>query len=114
MKWSALVLVACVAGVNAFVPTSQRVASLQRSTNMLQQQRPATLNVAKSSLTALKQTESATIVAAEKTSFIDKIWNSQTKLTIYLGIWYLGNIYCESGVWFPFAARRLCVGSASF
>jgi len=30
---------------------------------------------------------------APKKSFIDLIWNDGTKLTIYLAVWYLGNIY---------------------
>jgi hypothetical protein len=29
-------------------------------------------------------------------SFIDAIWNDNTKLVVYLAVWYLGNIYCES------------------
>lgn len=50
------------------------------------------------SATALKATEtSLDAVASEpapaKTSFIDSIWNENTKLTAYLAIWYLGNIY---------------------
>jgi solute carrier family 35, member E1 len=32
-------------------------------------------------------------VAEKKSSFIDLIWNDGTKLTIYLAVWYLGNIY---------------------
>lgn len=94
MKCSLVFVLACVAGVNAFLPVTPRLStqSLQRTTVMLQ--KPVNMQVSKSSVTALKQTESATIVAAEqKTSFIDKVWNSQTKLTIYLAIWYLGNIY---------------------
>jgi hypothetical protein len=31
----------------------------------------------------------------KKTSIVDMIWNDSTKLTIYLAIWYLGNIYCK-------------------
>ena len=96
MKCSLVFVLACVAGVNAFLPVTPRLStqSLQRTTVMLQ--KPVNMQVSKSSVTALKQTESATIVAAEqKTSFIDKVWNSQTKLTIYLAIWYLGNIYCK-------------------
>jgi hypothetical protein len=25
------------------------------------------------------------------------VWNEDTKLAAYITIWYLGNIYCESG-----------------
>ena len=28
-----------------------------------------------------------------KKSFMDSIWNDNTKLTVYLAVWYLGNIY---------------------
>jgi len=66
---------------------------VQRSTSMLQQRSTAGLLAKSSSLTALKQTETPTIVAAEKKSLLETVWNDQTKLTIYLGIWYLGNIY---------------------
>ena len=34
------------------------------------------------------------VASAPKKSFIDFIWNEQTKLGIYLAVWYLGNIYC--------------------
>jgi hypothetical protein len=41
--------------------------------------------------------ESAEVVAAAvvaaPVSFVDKIWNEQTKLSAYLAVWYLGNIY---------------------
>jgi len=33
------------------------------------------------------------VASAPKKSFIDFIWNEQTKLGIYLAVWYLGNIY---------------------
>lgn len=95
MKCSLLLVLACVAGVNAFLPAAAPRMSVQRPMTMLQ--KPAGLQVAKSSTMALKQSESATIVAAEaKTSLLDKVWNKNTKLTIYLSIWYLGNIYCTS------------------
>lgn len=32
---------------------------------------------------------------APKKSFLDLIWNENTKLTVYLAVWYLGNIYCK-------------------
>jgi len=95
MKCSLVLVLACVAGVNAFLPAAAPRTAVQRSMTMLQ--KPASLQVAKSSMMALKQSESATIVAAEtKTSLLDKVWNKNTKLTIYLAIWYLGNIYCTS------------------
>ena len=31
-----------------------------------------------------------------KTGFFDLIWNENTKLIVYLAIWYVGNIYCKS------------------
>lgn len=46
-----------------------------------------------------ENTNEAVIVAKAATpppaqkSFIDLIWNDGTKLTIYLAVWYLGNIY---------------------
>jgi hypothetical protein len=38
----------------------------------------------------------AVSVVAQSNSgtFIDKIWNDDTKLATYLAVWYLGNIYC--------------------
>jgi hypothetical protein len=32
---------------------------------------------------------------APKKSFKELFWNDSTKLTVYLAVWYLGNIYCE-------------------
>lgn len=40
----------------------------------------------------------AEVVAAEtekKGGLMSMIWNEGTKLTIYLAVWYLGNIYCK-------------------
>lgn len=35
----------------------------------------------------------AVVAAAPKTGFFDMIWNENTKLFVYLAIWYVGNIY---------------------
>jgi len=35
----------------------------------------------------------ATATTEKKSSFLDLIWNDNTKLTFYLLVWYLGNIY---------------------
>ena len=32
---------------------------------------------------------------AAKKSLFQTIWNENTKLTFYLAVWYLGNIYCK-------------------
>jgi len=49
------------------------------------------------SATVLKNAESSNVdvvaaAPAKSTSFIDLIWNEQTKLSIYLAVWYVGNI----------------------
>lgn len=47
----------------------------------------------------LKSAESAEIVAAEESKGpLSFIWNENTKIFFYLGVWYLGNIYCESSL----------------
>ena len=75
--------------------TSQRFAPQSKMAISKQNQLPV-----HSAPTFLKTTSepAAEIVAAEakKSSFIDLIWNENTKLTIYLAVWYLGNIYCKS------------------
>jgi hypothetical protein len=39
---------------------------------------------------------SAATTAAPKKGLIDILWNDNTKLAVYLAVWYLGNIYCKS------------------
>jgi hypothetical protein len=34
--------------------------------------------------------------APEKTGLLAKVWNEQTQISIYITIWYLGNVYCKS------------------
>lgn len=87
----------CLASVNAFQlrPAARVQLAQQTQSRLVMLQKPVGLQVAKASMTALKQTETdTTIVASDNNSFISKIWNEKTKLVIYLGIWYLGNIYC--------------------
>jgi len=43
-------------------------------------------------LTVLKTVESTEIVAAENKSFVDKLLTEEVKLSLYLAVWYLGNI----------------------
>ena len=76
-------------------PTSAKIASIRKH------QAPA-IAIEQSSSLVLKSSESdnsAEIVAAnateEKKGFLSTIWNDNTKLTVYLAVWYLGNIYCK-------------------
>lgn len=93
MRAALIFTLACVAGVNAFhLPAMQRTVRVQNRVMMIQK---SSMPVAKYQSSALKQTESASIVASEKKSIVDIVWNKDTKLAIYLAIWYLGNIYCK-------------------
>ena len=88
------VLVACLASVAAFRgPAPLRAVSARVS--MLQQMPKIELQQQKRSL-ALHTTNDVSIVSAgEKKSLIDTVWNENTKIWVYLGVWYLGNIYCK-------------------
>ena len=50
------------------------------------------LKAAEESAEIVAKAKSTTVVESKK-SFVDMIWNENTKLTIYLAVWYLGNIY---------------------
>lgn len=41
------------------------------------------------------QSVSGGAAPAKKEGLLEKVWNEDTKLAAYVGIWYLGNIYCE-------------------
>lgn len=47
------------------------------------------------SLSSGKLNGVSVVAQSESISFIDKVWNDDTKLATYLAVWYLGNIYCE-------------------
>lgn len=34
-------------------------------------------------------------LTTKQQGLLEKVWNDDTKLAAYVGIWYLGNIYCE-------------------
>lgn len=54
---------------------------------------PFQLNAA---ATAAATTDSNNSVEPEaKKSPLGNLWNEQTKLAFYLGVWYLGNVYCK-------------------
>lgn len=43
-----------------------------------------------------------------KKSMMDSLWNDSTKLTAYLAVWYLGNIYCKALKLFPNYSQLHC------
>lgn len=88
-----LVVLCLLASVAAFRgPAPLRAVSARVS--MLQQMPAMELQQKRSF--ALHTTNDASIVAAgEKKSLIDMVWNENTKIWVYLGVWYLGNIYCK-------------------
>lgn len=90
---AALCLLA-LSGVAAFHGMAPaRVSSRVSSLSMLQA--APKLQVQASSSFALRTAEVSIQAAESKKSPLDLIWNESTKLWIYLGVWYLGNIYCE-------------------
>ena len=97
-----VVLLASCLAVTAFSldrPTRNRIVGQTKKNNNLQtfQQSSQQSIVQHGSPKFLQASMSSEIVAEEKkeTSFIDKIWNDNTKIGFYLSVWYLGNIACK-------------------
>jgi len=85
----ALLLVALCATPTAF----SLKARTQISTSSIKSRKMMMTAVAnENSNDAVVVAKAATPPPAKK-SFVDLIWNDGTKLTIYLAVWYLGNIY---------------------
>jgi solute carrier family 35 protein E1 len=78
-----LVAVALLATASAFSPKQSVAHSVVKSAHA----KP----LVKSSMLYTATTE-IVADAAPKKSFIDSIWNEDTKLTAYLTVWYVGNI----------------------
>jgi len=60
---------------------------IARSQNLIQ---PRQTTVLKTIATTTSEPE---VVASGKEGFLSKIWTEEVKLTVYLAVWYLGNIY---------------------
>jgi len=85
----ALLLVALCATPTAF----SLKARTQMSTSSIKSRKMMMTAVTnENSNDAVVVAKAATPPPAKK-SFIDTIWNDNTKLTVYLAVWYLGNIY---------------------
>jgi len=85
----ALLLVALCATPTAF----SLKARTQMSTSSIKSRKMMMTAVAnENSNDAVVVAKAATPPPAKK-SFMDSIWNDNTKLTVYLAVWYLGNIY---------------------
>ena len=88
-----LVLVSCVVNVRAF--SNYRTTLVHSRLAAPSQIQKAALNVVPiKGATSLKMADDAT-KAEPKKSLIDTVWNEQTKLSIYLAVWYIGNIACK-------------------
>lgn len=59
----------------------------------LQHSAPSYLKMSAESSEGAEIVAKATPAPAKSSSFIDKIWNDNTKLAAYLAVWYLGNVY---------------------
>ena len=62
---------------------------IARSQNLIQ---PRQTTVLKTIATTTSEPE---VVASGKEGFLSKFWTEEVKLSVYLAVWYLGNIYCK-------------------
>jgi len=77
-------------------PVNNRINSQSTSSKISNMVKPTTIkHRAQTFLKSVEESSSEVLVAKAETkkSFIDLIWNENTKLSIYLAVWYLGNIY---------------------
>ena len=97
MKFSsAIALAACVTSSYAF--STHRTTSLvhtRLSLNSLPMQKLTMSSDVSKSTTSLQMATAAASGKEEKKSLIDVVWNENTKLSIYLAVWYIGNIACK-------------------
>lgn len=84
----------CIASTSAFRNGEARVSVSSNTKAALRKQQvnqsPFALKMS-GDVVAAKKVEPA----APNKSFMDSIWNDNTKLMAYLSVWYLGNIYCK-------------------
>jgi hypothetical protein len=81
-------------------PVNSRINNQATSSKIVSRSKPSAAFQHSAAQTFLKSAEeaSAEVVATKvepKKSFIDLIWNENTKLSFYLAVWYLGNVYCK-------------------
>jgi hypothetical protein len=75
-----------------FSPKSQISTSLNQGVNTPIHSSPTFLKSADAEIVGASKAAAA---PAPKKGLFDSIWNENTKLTFYLAVWYLGNIYCK-------------------
>jgi hypothetical protein len=97
--------VLCLEKKNHF---SRRLMNIQNpKASRQQKQIPVNLLPSFVSISTGGSTAVNVIAQTDPSSFIDKIWNDDTKLATYLAVWYLGNIYCEFGFMNQFKTQSL-------
>jgi solute carrier family 35 protein E1 len=97
VKLSNVLIVSCACAATAFSLERARVGSRAQIASISKSSNPAFAR-ATTFLQSSEEPAPAEVVAAvpapaAAVSLKDKIWNEQTKLSAYLAVWYLGNIY---------------------
>ena len=90
----ALVLIACVLNVSAFSTYRTPSSLVHNRITSAHIQKLAT-NVVINKDTSLQMAAAEATKSEPKKSLIDTVWNEDTKLGIYLAVWYIGNIACK-------------------
>jgi hypothetical protein len=98
VKLTYIIVLGCALAATAFSlekrPVNQRISG-QTGSKLPTFSKQQSVSLQHSLPTYLKSAEGAEVVATEtkKKSVVDLIWNESTKLSFYLAVWYLGNIY---------------------
>jgi solute carrier family 35 protein E1 len=91
MKFCNILLLSVIVGSAFSLKQTSKISSVgykkSASSVVSTHSKPTFLKQSGDVVAAAKKAEPA------KASFIDSIWNENTKLTAYLAVWYLGNIY---------------------
>lgn len=85
-----LVLISFVVNVNAFLTYRASLAHNRQSSSSIQ--KLVTNLISKEYSMQLAAASTIEPTKEEKKSLIDTVWNENTKLSIYLAVWYIGNI----------------------
>lgn len=97
---SVIFLASCLVATAFSQRPATRLSSTQSQVKTTLRQHSAFQNKQNAFSTALKSVEGqeegnvvAAAVEVPKKTLMDRVWNDQTKLSVYLAVWYLGNIY---------------------
>lgn len=85
--------------LNAHVSRPNGIPALKKSTSASPKQRhqrvPTVLLSSEGTADIVAANSASPAAKTESKGLLSSIWNENTKLTFYLAVWYLGNIYCK-------------------